>query len=79
MYLMTTTNRHVALDPRSGAVLRAATPELLKTWKVRATARGCVLTLNGVEYQLGTSTASVAFELQRVADGWNLPDQERIA
>ena len=54
-------------------------PELLKTWKVRATTRGCVLTLNGVEYQLGTSTASVACELQRVADGWNLPEQERIA
>ena len=51
-------------------------PELLKTWKVRATYRGCVLTINGHEYQLGTSTAAVAFELQRVADGWNVYEEE---
>lgn len=52
-------------------------PELLKTWKVRATSHGCVLTMNGREYQLGTSTAAVAFDLQRVADGWNLPEEQR--
>lgn len=42
-------------------------PELLKTWKVRPTGCGVVLTLNGKAYQLGTSSASVAFELARAA------------
>lgn len=51
-------------------------PELLETWSVRATTRGCVLTLNGREYQLGTMAASIAFELQR-NDGWNISENER--
>ena len=48
----------------------------IKTWKVRTTARSIVLTLNGVEYDLGASAAAIAFDLSRAVDGQNLPEVE---
>jgi hypothetical protein len=54
-------------------------PELLKTWKVRTTAYGAVLTINGKEFELGSSAQSVAFELDRAARGWNAPESEHDA
>lgn len=52
------------------------TPELVKRWKVRTSVRGTVLTLNGKEYELGTSGPSIAFEIERCASGWNAPETE---
>ncbi len=52
-------------------------PQLVKTWKVRTTQNGALLTLNGVEFELGSSAASIAFDVERAAAGWNAPDDER--
>ena len=52
------------------------TPECLKTWKVRTSIRGVVLTINGREYELGATAASLAFEVDRAARGWNAPEME---
>ena len=50
------------------------TKTIVKTWKVRTTARGVVLTLNGQEFNLGTSAHSIVFCLSRAAAGWNAPE-----
>lgn len=52
------------------------TPSILKTWKVRATAKGCVLTINGNGIELGPTLPAVAFALQQIADGANPVEQE---
>lgn len=52
---------------------------LVKTWKVRTTVRGVVLTLNGQEFDLGTSADAIAFDLSRAAAGWNAPEETREA
>lgn len=50
-------------------------PTLVKTWKVRTTVKGVVLTLNGQEYELGPSAESIAFDVSRAAGGWNPPEE----
>jgi hypothetical protein len=51
----------------------------VRSWKVRTTATGAVLTLNGQEFDLGPSAAAVAFDLSRAADGWNPAEEERLS
>lgn len=51
--------------------------QLVKTYKVRTTPTGTVLTLNGQEFNLGTSGQSIAFEIDRAASGVNAPETER--
>lgn len=49
---------------------------LVRTWKVRTTTSGVILTLNGAEYELGSSAASMAFDIERAAAGWNQPETQ---
>ncbi len=52
--------------------------ERVKTWKVRTTADGVVLVINGKAYNLGASGYSIAFDLERAASGLNAPETERV-
>jgi len=52
-------------------------PEQVKTWKARTTTKGAVLTINGREFEVGTSGSAIAFDLERAAGGWNPPEDER--
>lgn len=54
-------------------------PEILKSWKIRTTTTGAILTLNGKEYDLGPSASAVAFDISRAADGHNAPETEQKA
>ena len=42
--------------------------ETVKTWKAQPTAKGVVLTLNGVSYLLGGSTDAIRFELEHAQE-----------
>lgn len=53
--------------------------EILKTWKVRTTVKGVILTINGKEYELGNSAAALAFDVDRAASGVNAPEVEKSA
>lgn len=48
--------------------------ETEKTWSVRTTAHGVVLTINGKSFELGSTGSALAFELARAANGWNAPE-----
>ncbi len=52
-----------------------ANSELVKAWKVQVTAAGVSLTINGKEYELGSSADSMVFDLQRAATGYTVPDK----
>jgi hypothetical protein len=54
-------------------------PERLHTWKVRTTAEGAVLTINGKAFELGATLDPIIFELGRAAAGLNALEQERHA
>ena len=51
--------------------------ERIKLWKVSTTAKGVAITLNDREYELGTSAAAIAFDLQRAVDGANVQTHGR--
>lgn len=61
----------------ASGVMNDSNRQLVKTWKVRTTVKGCVLTLNGQEFELGASAQAVAFDIERAANGLNAPESER--
>ena len=61
--------------PNQGNTMNAK--ERVRTWRVRTTPSGVVLTINGKEYDLGSSGSSIAFDIERAASGVNAPETER--
>lgn len=57
--------------------MKATDGEILKTWRVRTSEKGVVLTINGRTYELGHSAQSIAFDIERAGIGWNAPDYTR--
>jgi hypothetical protein len=54
----------------------ATQPERIVKWKVRTTARGVELIINGKTYWT-ESGESLAFDIDHAARGWNAPEVER--
>jgi hypothetical protein len=59
-------------------VMDMANRETVKTWKIQVTAAGVSLTVNGKEYELGASADALAFDLQRAAVGYTVPDRPAL-
>ena len=45
-------------------------PPLLKTWKIRASARGVELTINGQTFELGDTRHALLHDLDMAVHGW---------
>lgn len=51
---------------------------MVRTWKVRTSARGVEITINGVCFELGSSAHAFVFDVQRAALGLNAPEKAHI-
>lgn len=61
---------------QSAEATKTSHAELLRSWKVRTTTTGAILTINGREFDIGATAAAMAFELERAALGMNAPELE---